>query len=999
MDFPLFPIYAPGPALTGPAVVSRATLAKSATKAADRQATFAAEGTALPIIYGQDVAPGAVAGVLSTGRYLWLVARWCAGECDSIVSVTMNGEPVPAGVSRYDRLGAPGQTVVTELQTACATKGIAYSDVLAGVCYSVFKVDANQVDTYPEFAAVIKGRKVATTSGGTPTWSDNPAYAIADFVESSVYGMGRTIDWASVATIAAKCDELVGGQKRRTINLSLINEQFVDAWLDTLRAYAGCLVSNEGGTVRLVPYMTGASVHAFDTSNIVAGSMRVQKSGAVDIPTVLRVSYTDTSTIPYRDGEAVAYAAGVLAGTTPWRETVQVPLPGINRYAQAMREAIERLNALTLSDLKATFGCFDIGLKLQLGDPITVTHPIGLTAKPMWLSSITDNGFGRYTLVAEEFDAAILSDAVVATPTTVDSGLVAAGTPPTVTGLAAAEEIYRTGDGLISSRLRVTWTDPEWPNTLNYLVSIADGTTLVHQGTAWDELYVSPALQEGKTYSITVVVVSRAGVAGAAASTATAMVGKVGVLPGNVPSFNATEAGGKVYAAWTAATDLDTLDYEIRYGTVGVAWDAATYVQRLAALAYTIDGLPPGTWDFLIKARDSYKQYSSAATVKGSVVVTLDSTAAQLGSKTFDAPTLVQMDAFTVAGVTSWATDNNENWDYGYTGANWNSDSRTNNVWNNPTSATGSSWTSNAWDLGSTVAATITATFAVTNIAGTAVIEIGASTNGSTYTWSSGAAAKVVARYVKIRATMASGGAMLVTGPVTATAAGYLRKESGQVTTSASAGALVQLAGLYAQARSIQLTANAAAAMQAVYDRVLVCPETGLQLETTLSSSGNTYQSISTTTRVIVTGDYLSFDCYPLAGNPDPSATLGVHLVFADASTLSCTGTTFAIGAWTAVSVSLAAAVGKTLNRVTMAIVSTVAGTHRLLVRNVRVTDSGLTLRQAYWTSGEPAVNSTYASAAATDIKCGPSNSFLAYCFDGANAQVAKPLSYIFEGA
>jgi hypothetical protein len=69
------------------------------------------------------------------------------------------------------------------------------------------------------------------------------------------------------------------------------------------------------------------------------------------------------------------------------------------------------------------------------------------------------------------------------------------------------------------------------------------------------------------------------------------MVGKVGTLPGNVPSFDATEAGGKVYARWGAATDLDTLDYELRYGAVGVAWDSATYIQRIAALAYTIEGM------------------------------------------------------------------------------------------------------------------------------------------------------------------------------------------------------------------------------------------------------------------------------------------------------------------------------------------------------------------------------------------------------------------------
>jgi hypothetical protein len=771
MAFPLFPTYTP---TTVAGVVSRETLTRSETKAEDRQANYAAEGTTLPIIYGQDICPGKVAGIItsSTG-YLWLLVIWCAGEVDSIVSTTMNGELVDRGARKWHYTGTSSQTVNTQLQAACATRGITYTDALPGVCYSVFMIGGDELDTFPEFSAVIKGRKVKPDNvGGALAWTDNPALCLADFVENTTYGMGRSIDWATVATVAAKCNEVITDQKRRTINLSLIEEQTVDAWLDTLRAYAGCMVSTEGASLRLVPFMTGTSVITFDSSNIVDGSMKLQKAGVTDIPTVMRVSYTDTTTIPYRDGEAVAYAAGALAGTTPWRES-RVPMPGVNRYAQAMREAIERLNALTLSDLKASFDCFDIGLKLQLGDPITVTHPIGLTAKPMWLSSITDNGFGRYSLVAEEFDAAILSDSVVATPTTIDCGLIVAGTPPTLTGLAATEEIYRTGDGLISSRLRVTWTDPAWPSTLNYLVSITDAGVLVQQGTAWDEVYVSPALQEGKTYGIGVRVISRAGVAGAETTTAKAMVGKIGTLPGNVPSLTCTEVGGKVYAKWTAATDLDTLDYEIRYGTVGVTWAAATYVQRISSLAYTIEGITSGTYDFLIKARDSYKQESANATRAAGVVITSDTAAPQLGSRAMTSPTLVDM----AAVGSNWATTDTGNWSAGYTGTAWDSDSRAGNAWNNPTGSTGSSWTSEAWDLGMNVAATVTTDLDTTDIVGgPSVVQIGYSTTTSvvgSMTWVSALSVDATVRYLRVRATMGSGGAMSIAGPVNINYSGF----------------------------------------------------------------------------------------------------------------------------------------------------------------------------------------------------------------------------------
>lgn len=1002
-DYPLFPTYTPA-AINGPAVVSRATLTKSATPADERQATFAAEGSALPIIYGQDVAAGLLAGVLSTDRYLWQVVVWCAGECQQIVSAKMNGEDVPVGVTRYDRLGTVAQTVVSQLASACAGKGIAYTDTLPGVCYSVFRIDAREVDTFPEFTAVVKGRKVKTDNIGTaPSWSDNPAYAVADFVESTTYGMGRTIDWASVATIAAACDALVGGAKRRTINLSLINEQYVTEWLDTLRAYAGCLVSDEGGTIRLVPYMSGSSVYTFDASNIVDGSMRLSKSGAVDTPTVMRVTYTDTSSTPYRDAEAVAYAAGVLAGTTPWRETVQAPMPGVNRYAQAYREAVERLNALTLSDLKADFKCFDVGLKLQAGDPITVTHPIGLTAKPMWIRSINDLGFGRYAIAAEEFDAAILSDAVVSTPTTIDSGLVAAGTPPTVAGLAAAEEVYRTGDGLISSRLRVSWTDPAWPNTLNYVVVITDNGVTVHQGVAWDALYVTPALQEGKTYGVAVTMVSRAGVAGVAATTAVAMVGKIGTLPGNVPAFDATEAGGKVYARWSAATDLDTLDYELRYGAVSGSWDAATYINRLASLAYVIEGLPAGEYDFLIKARDSYKQYS-ATEARKTLTVTLDANAATVGNAELPSGTLTAMVLGIVADLDRWDTDNGDGWGYGHTDTNnatgsWTDASAIiNTAWATQTSATTIRWASDVWDLGRVAAVTVSTNLQANTTVhgGTPSYQIGASlTNaGGSYLWTEGVTAAVVARYIKVRVN-ATPGSVTVQGPVTATASGVVRSESGTVTTSASAGASVQLSGAYAQFKSLQLTAQGAVALQPVYDRVLISPEAGLMLSFTLSGSGNVYQTFTDTNRVAVTDDTLHCEIFVPYDTADTAATFGVRMTYTDATTTSVYIAPTA-GAWSTIDAGLF--VGKTLDSVQFYVTSTVAGAHKAVLRDCRITDGGSTDRLALYGAGEPTANATASSSAASNIQMGPTNAFLAYCFDGSNAQVANVLSYSFEG-
>jgi hypothetical protein len=299
----------------------------------------------------------------------------------------------------------------------------------------------------------------------------------------------------------------------------------------------------------------------------------------------------------------------------------------------------------------------------------------------------------------------------------------------------------------------------------------------------------------------------------------------------------------------------------------------------------------------------------------------------------------------------------------------------------------------------STVAATVSTSLAPTSITGSAVVEIGYSTNGSDYTWTPGASAKVVARYVKVRATMASGGAMAIVGPVTATAAGMLRRESGSVTTSASAGALVQLASNYAQTKAIQLTANAAVAMQPVYDRVIVSPETGLVLTATLTGAGAyQYQTVSTTAATLASGDRIKFDIYVPADCPDAAEVPQVHLRYSDTTTRLCGGT-LSRGQWIAVDTDLTSDATKTISNVNLVVSSSVTGTHTMMVRDLRVTNSSGTVKQQYWSSGDPTANSSYANVGSSNVLCGPANSFLAYCFDGTNTQVAKPLSYTFEGA
>jgi len=662
-----------------PNLTPRTVLADSSTPAADRQQTVAGENVNARIIYGRDRVGGQIAGVMTVGPNLYLLAVWAYGECDAIETVEMWDATLPSGVSVTHHLGTQSQTYDSTLRTACASQSPAITygsltdatiDALRGWCYSVFVIPDSVANGFPSVTATIRGRKVALTSGGTPTWTDNPAYCLADFIENTDYGMGRAVDWTSVAAVASACDAMIGSpsEKRRTIGLSLINVQDVGSWLQTLRAYAGCMIHQEAGTYVLIPRATASSEFSFDKTNVVEDSLTLTKTGIQAIPTVVTVNYTDTTVKPWRDVPATIYAAGVLAGTTP-RRVSQVSMPGVNRFTQAIREATERINGLTLCDLTCQFTAFDLALKLQYGRVFDLTHPIGLTAKLFRCTGINDLGGGRYQINGMEYDPAEYSDIVVSTPTYADTTLPQPGAPPVITGLTLAEESYRTNDGWWNSRIKATWTDPGYPYTLYYIIEVyaADGTRAA-SGTSQIEAFTTQALQEKITYTVHVRIATPSGGVGPDASTSVFLVGKPSV-PSDPLTFYGYSIGGVSHFNWTPSNDFDLRAHELRWGSTGGSWSTATLLDFVATPTVTYDttALPVGPWRVWLKARDSVRNASypngqeSANALYVDVVVTLSPTVYAADDIFASMGSLVNMVAY---GPTGYAT--------AYAAATWN---------------------------------------------------------------------------------------------------------------------------------------------------------------------------------------------------------------------------------------------------------------------------------------------------------------------------------------
>lgn len=578
-------------------VTPAATLNAAAGTGSVSAMPVAAELAPVRVIYGYAWVSSQVVNIVGDNDFYYEQIILGEGEINSVrIFKNTNGDPLPDGSSVTTYTGTAGQSVDAGLAAIfLSSKGITYTDTLPDIAYAVVKVP-KEYGLVP-LAIEVTGIKVYDPRSALTAHSDNPALALADFASNARYGLGLSVDWASVATVANACDALVGGQKRRTIGLCIDTPAQADQWLDTLATYAGCWAIIEGTTLKLVPDRPVATSRSFShASGQILSIKNLKKRGAAGTPTVVDIRYRQPVAV-WATNSAKAFAAGVLAGTTPYRES-QVSLPGIWGYAQANREAIERLNKFQLADLSCTLEVFDEALALQPGDVVEVTHPIGLTAKPFRVQRI-DSNLGRHTLDLLEYDPAVYSDAVEAEPTYSDTSLDSPLTvPDAVTALATAEELYQSSDGTVGSRLRITWDCADlW--TVRYGVTIyrmtdafGTGLTQVASSITSDKTYVHAPLEDGFWYRASVTVTR---VQWDLTSTATTVsVQALGKLlpPSNVTSLTATITPAGVVLNWPAAIDIDLAGYRVKEGATLLATATTTTVNlgfvALGAHTYTV---------------------------------------------------------------------------------------------------------------------------------------------------------------------------------------------------------------------------------------------------------------------------------------------------------------------------------------------------------------------------------------------------------------------------
>lgn len=149
-------------------------------------------------------------------------------------------------------------------------------------------------------------------------------------------------------------------------------------WRESIITQIRIDLSQTAGTDVWEVDWVSVGVEPITTSSVVAGSFSAGTPDAASIPTVIRVDYTDRTQADWVTRQARYEITGVSTAAVPRRESV-VALPGVTRYSQAYREAVER--ALKLDPgMFCEFTQFDEGWQTQVGDVLSIIHPYVDTA-------------------------------------------------------------------------------------------------------------------------------------------------------------------------------------------------------------------------------------------------------------------------------------------------------------------------------------------------------------------------------------------------------------------------------------------------------------------------------------------------------------------------------------------------------------------------------------------------------------------------------------------
>ena len=615
------------------------------------------------IIYGEVgrvTGPPTFMHITETGgnKYFHVVYTIAGHQIESIDKIYFNGEEVVfdgngdatgkyEGYAKMDqRLGSPDQTAFAGLIADAPDKWT--SDHRQRGCACVYirfkwKSDLYPGGGLPNVNFDVKGKNnIYDPRTSTYGYTNNAALIVGDYFMEQSFGMAAPQDEMDMPTLieaANICDENValkagGTEKRYTANGTFtVEEKPRDIIPQLLTACGGKVVENGGEwSVYVAAYRAPVTtvglgdlrgplevqtlVSRRDNFNAVKGVFVSPENNwqPSDFPGVT------SSTFETEDGEQVYKDIELPFTTSP---SMAQRLAKIDLLAA--RQPITITAPVNISKFKAMAG--DV---LQFDDP----DRYGFSNKPF---EVIESGFAvdsdgedpiyGVDLLLRETDPSIYDwstseeqDYDPAPNTTLPS-LQDVSEP---TGLALAsgtDELFLRQDGTVFSRIKVSWaastdafvlsggyyevqykksSDSEWEKAGN-----VDGEeTFTH----------ILEVEDSQNYDVRIRAVN----VGDAKSDWVSVLGHTVVgktaPPSDVVGFSAQQNGDKINFSWNAVSDSDLSGYDIRYGVVGSSFDdAQPLTEETKGSRITSAAVPPGDWQFSIKAIDSSGNKSQTA--------------------------------------------------------------------------------------------------------------------------------------------------------------------------------------------------------------------------------------------------------------------------------------------------------------------------------------------------------------------------------------------------
>jgi hypothetical protein len=521
-------------------------------------------------------------------------------------------------------LGTPTDTADVSLLVDVPGKWSADA-VLRGFCYTVVRLNLNQAEFQggiPSVEVLLRGKKLYDPRTTVTAWSDNPALAIYDYLQSEMCGVSAAdIPLPQVITAANACDvALLNGPvsslgaygHKYTLNGTVTSDEGQAAVLEKMaQAMGGGIVST---TWEMFAGAYVAPIMTLDQTDIVGGIAVTPGASDADIYNGVRGQYVGADA-QFVASDFTPYQNMTYTGMDGRELWTNIDFPFTDRLVRVHNLARifteDQRNGYTV---KATFSLK--AWSLRIGDRAYLNSALfGWTNK---VFRVTDKSYSptsmiELTLKEDAPEIWDFADAVVvdATPNTDLPNPYYVAPLASLVCESGTNALLKLQDGSVVSRILVTWP----PSTTqavatNGLIEIewsavgSDSWERTTSGGDTTAAYVSP-VQDGAYYNV------RARAVNPYMNTKSdwiytaphQVVGKT-APPADVPWFLIE---GKTLT-WGQVTDIDLAGYRIRYNYgLKTSWGDASPLHAgiLTQSPYTPDVMPSGQVTLMVKAVDT----------------------------------------------------------------------------------------------------------------------------------------------------------------------------------------------------------------------------------------------------------------------------------------------------------------------------------------------------------------------------------------------------------